>query len=316
MKDSDYKNAYERQKAARKQAEELLETKSREVYEANQSLLQAYNKLKDQKAQILHQEKLASIGQLSAGVAHEINNPLAYIKSNLSSLSRYVDDVKVVFSAYEKSIEKVADNKLSLEENIAGLDAIKKERDIDFVLNDIVDLVSECIEGADKVHEIVKGLKNFSRRDDESDLVCVDINECLENTIKLIWNEIKYKANLEKSLGDIPCVMGRPGSLSQVFLNIIVNASHAIKESGTIKVKTFVVGEAVVVEIADDGCGMNSETMVKIFDPFFTTKKTGEGTGLGMSISHGIIKKHGGEITVDSVENKGTVFSIYLPIER
>lgn len=314
MKDKDYKNAYERQKLARKQAEELLETRSAELYEANQSLLEAFNKLKDQKAQILHQEKLASIGQLSAGVAHEINNPLAYIKSNLNSLESYVGDISAIFSIYEETIQKISKNNENREEYIASLDAVKKERDLAFILQDIVDLVGDCVDGANKVHEIVKGLKSFSRRDEEDEPVCVDVNQCLENTIKLIWNEIKYKANLEKDLGDIPCVMGRPGNLSQVFLNLIVNASHAIEESGTIAIKSSVIGKAVVIEIADNGSGMDSDTMTKIFDPFFTTKKQGEGTGLGLSISHGIIKKHGGEILVDSVQGEGTVFSIYLPV--
>lgn len=311
MADIDYKAAYERQKLARERAEDALENRSRELYDSKAALEEAYKKLKDQKSQMLHQEKLASIGQLSAGVAHEINNPVGFVKSNLKTLGQYTQDLISLLQLYKETIHPVLE---SLEtENITRLE---DECDIDYIIEDIPELLKDSIDGTDRISEIVNELKTFSRVDsDEKEKL--DVNRCIENTIKLVNNEIKYKADLEQSLGDIPLTMGYPGSLSQVVLNMLVNASHAITDEqgmGKITIGTSVQDQWILVAIEDNGCGIDEETMNKMFDPFYTTKEVGVGTGLGLSISTGIIKKHGGSIEVSSEVGKGTCFTLRLPV--
>ena len=316
MSSDKYKAAYERQKLAREQAENALENYSRDLYESNQQLKNLYEKLKNQKSQLLHQEKLASIGQLSAGVAHEINNPVGFIKSNLISLKNYAEDMTQLMKNYQLLIDSLSESNDKTKTIVATITEQQEDIDIEYIIEDLPNLIDESLEGADRITKIVDGLKNFSRIDnDEKEKL--DINACIESTLKLVQSEIKYKAELKLNLGDIPLTMGYLGNLSQVILNMLVNASHAMEEFGLITVRTTWQKESpeyIIIEIKDNGSGMSEATQDKIFDPFYTTKDVGIGTGLGLSISIGIIKKHGGTIAVDSELGKGTCFTISLPM--
>ncbi|QIZ76357.1 sensor histidine kinase [Ferrimonas lipolytica] len=307
-----YKAAYERQKKARAKAEDILETKSRELYDKNQSLVEAYNNLKAHKAQLVHKEKLASIGQLSAGVAHEINNPLAFVKSNLNSLGRYTANFKLMLECYEQAFAQLSEQQLPPGLN-SHIEQMRSELDMAHLLEDLDDLMSESLSGITRIEDIVKGLKSFARPpSDQSEPF--NINDCIKNTIKLVWNEIKYKAKLDVSLSEVPDTVGYPGEISQVVLNLLVNATHAIDDTGTITVTTSCNDNLIELRVSDNGCGISEHHLSKIFDPFFTTKDSDSGTGLGLSIAHAIIKKHRGNIDVTTQTDQGTTFTICLPI--
>lgn len=313
MSNLDYKAAYERQTKAREMAEEQLENRSRELYDLNQNLMSALNKLKDQKTQLVHNEKLAGIGQLAAGIAHEINNPSAYVKSNVNSLKRYIESLGSAFQEFESILTTcVGDGKCDtslLEER----NAIYKRHDIEFVLGDLDDTINDTMEGLDRIEDIVTSLKDFSRPD-QIEPVHFNINDCIENTIKVAWNQIKYKCKLQKNLSPVPDLRGQPGSMGQVFLNLLINASHAIEDFGDIVIDTAVKDNNIEISIQDTGCGIDPGDTLKIFDPFFTTKPDGKGTGLGLSISNTIVKKHGGRMAVESQPGEGTCFKIFLPV--
>ncbi|WP_086933700.1 sensor histidine kinase [Agarilytica rhodophyticola] len=310
MPEVDYKAAYERQKKAREIAENNLENKSRELFESNQSLVQAYNRLKDQKAQLLHQEKLASIGQLAAGVAHEINNPTGFVKSNLRTMVSYAQSFTKIVESYEDLINDTSNGDTEIKSKVKK---IRRKNDLDFIMEDMFDLLEESLEGTERIEDIVMGLKNFARPDqDEKQLF--SLNECIESTLKLVNNEVKYKADIELDLGEIPEIEGKPGAISQVILNLVVNAADAIPEHGNIFIATAVDKKEIKMSIRDNGSGIPQDILTKIYDPFFTTKEVGKGTGLGLAISHGIIQKHGGRLTVESKEGEGTEFTIALPV--
>ncbi len=265
--------------------------------------------------QLTHAEKMVSLGTIAAGVAHEINNPISFIQSNLSTLKDYYGRVTEVLNLYEvlsKSAKK-NDHQYLLQE-LESIDQKKKEKDFVFLLSDIGQALNDSLEGTDRIKEIVQGLRSFSRND-ESVLGFVDLNEVLEGTLKLVWNELKYKCEVKKDFDTLPLLRCYPRQLSQVFMNLLLNASQSIIEHGKVTVKTEANSEGIIVTIADTGKGMSKEVLSKIFDPFFTTKAVGAGTGLGLSISYGIIKKHGGVIEVESEEGKGSTFKVILPFE-
>jgi two-component system NtrC family sensor kinase len=257
---------------------------------------------------------MASIGQLAAGVAHEINNPIGFISSNLNSLRRYTDKIAAFSRMQNEAIEKIPTNgDGQIEKILEEIREQKKSIKFDYIVDDLGNIIDESLDGADRVRKIVRDLKSFSRSDD-SEFTSADINAGIESTINIVWNELKYKATLEKEFGVIPPTRCNIGQLNQVFMNILVNASHAIPTQGTITVKTRSADGNIYVAIADTGTGIPAETLGKIFDPFFTTKEVGKGTGLGLSIAYDIIKKHKGEIKVDSEVGKGTSFTISIPI--
>jgi signal transduction histidine kinase len=193
------------------------------------------------------------------------------------------------------------------------VDGLKEKLDIDFIMSDLTDIVTESKTGIERVRKIVQDLKDFAHVD-KTEFQLADINEGIEKTLQLVWNEIKYKTTVEKDYGDIPQIACMPGQLNQVYMNLLVNASQAIEKHGIIRIKTHADETNVYIEISDDGCGVVEENRSKIFDAFFTTKPVGEGTGLGLSISYTIIQKHGGDIRIQSEERKGTTFLITLPI--
>ncbi len=267
--------------------------------------------LADSQSQLQQSEKMASVGQLAAGVAHEINNPIGYVHSNLSSLTRYIQNIFLVLDAYGQ-LERspgVAQSEL------AALRALKERVELDYMRQDLVSLLAESEEGITRVEKIVRDLKDFSYLD-QAEWQCVDLHVGLENTISIVGHELKYKADLVKEYGDLPPVECLASQLNQVFMNLLVNAAHSIEQHGTITIRTGRDGEQVWITIADTGKGIEPRHLKRIFDPFYTTKPVGVGTGLGLSVSYGIIQKHGGTIDVQSELSKGTVFTIRLPVAQ
>jgi signal transduction histidine kinase len=287
-----------------------------QVEQINRQLEKAFTELKNAQSQIIQQEKMASIGQLAAGVAHEINNPMAFIISNLGSLKKYSNKIIQFVSSQEKALAELvkvegADNETmaSIHKNI---EETKRSLKIDFIMRDIEELLTEALEGADRVKIIIQDLKGFARIANESAMA--DINEGIESTINIIWNELKYKAKLEKEFSKIPLTKCNLGQLNQVFMNILLNAVQAIEIQGEIRVKTWTESNSIFISIADTGTGIPSEILTRIFEPFFTTKEVGKGTGLGLSVTYDIIKRHEGEIRVESELGKGTTFTIIIPV--
>lgn len=271
-------------------------------------LEKAYTELKATQTKVVQQEKMASIGQLAAGVAHEINNPMGFISSNLGTLGKYLERmteyVRFLSETGEASREAAP---------LPGLTEKRKALKIDHIMQDGKDLISESLEGAERVRTIVRNLKSFSRVD-ESQYKPADINECIESTINIVWNELKYKANLARELGDIPMIRCYPQELNQVFMNLLVNAAQAIEKQGDITVRTWHDADSVFAAVTDTGCGIPEAARNRIFEPFFTTKEVGKGTGLGLSITYDIVKKHNGDIIVESEPGKGSTFTVRLPI--
>ncbi len=265
--------------------------------------------LSDAHRAVYQQEKLASIGQLAAGVAHEINNPMGFISSNLSTLGKYLDKINSYETAMVEVVERRGDREAA--EEIAGL---RKKMKIDFILRDITSLLEESREGAERVRRIVQDLKSFSHVD-AVECKFASVNDCLDSTLNMARNEIKYVADVEREYDpDLPPLNCYPQQLNQVFMNLLVNAAHAIDGHGVIRIKTFREADAIVVRISDTGKGIAPEHLTRIFEPFFTTKEVGKGTGLGLSISYDIIKKHGGRIDVESAVGSGSTFTIHLPL--
>jgi two-component system NtrC family sensor kinase len=281
-----------------------------ELRATTQELQKAYVELKDAQLQIFQQEKMASIGQLAAGVAHEINNPMGFISSNLGTLNKYVDRLAEFIGASDLALSHCSDDVV-----VTTLKETRKKLKVDYIMDDSRQLIAESQDGASRVRRIVQDLKSFSRVD-QAESALVNLNEALETTINIAWNEIKYIAVLNREFGDIPRIKCFPQLLNQVFLNLLVNAAHAMGENqGSITIRTWSENANVFVSVADTGCGIPEEIRQRIFEPFFTTKEVGKGTGLGLSISYDIIRKHGGEISVESELGHGTTFTARLPIE-
>ena len=311
----------------RKKAEEKLkqavvdELKSRELMismlddnnQARAELQKRLDELKQAQRMLIQSEKLASIGQLSAGIAHEINNPLGFINSNIATLDKYIDTLSEILRAQEILKAAVEQNNLEKAKKVSeDLRVLEKKLDLNYILTDIDALIRESKDGVERIRRIVLDLKTFSRRD-QDERVPANINKVIEGVVNIVWNEIKYKAELHKEYGTVPDIDCNPQQIGQVFINLLVNAAQAIKDKGSIFIRTYTIGEKIAVEVEDTGYGMDQETMGKIFDPFFTTKEVGKGTGLGLSVSYEIVKKHNGDIEVKSQPGKGTTFIVWLP---
>jgi len=279
-----------------------------ELNRKNIRLNEALAALKQSQAKVLHQEKMASIGQLAAGVAHEINNPIGFISSNLSTLGKYLSRIGGFLALQSECIAAGAPP-----EQVESVRQQQASLKIDYIVKDLEDLVRESMEGAERVRTIVADLKCFSRVD-ESECRQADLNECLRSTINIAWSGIKNKATLKKELGEIPPTRCYPQQMSQVFMNLLVNAAQAIERQGVISVRSWEEDGYVCFSFADTGQGIPETNLIRIFEPFFTTKEVGKGTGLGLSIACDIVKKHNGEITVRSEPGKGTVFTVRIPV--
>ena len=257
--------------------------------------MDAHQRLVENQQQLIHSEKMAFLGQLAAGVAHEINNPVGYVMSNLETL---IDDIK------------------DLQDNGAGRAARSNDPDhlpLTPFFGETQEILQESITGLERVKDIVQGLKNFARPA-ESEIKSADINHEVEVALKIVSNELGHKCTVVKNLGDLPSLECRPGQLNQVFANLLANAAQAITKHGTITVTTQFTGSEILVQVADDGIGIEEKHLSQLFTPFFTTKPTGQGTGLGLSVSYGIIQKHNGTIEVETEAGKGSTFTVRLPV--
>nr|WP_321398706.1 ATP-binding protein [uncultured Desulfobacter sp.] len=265
--------------------------------------------------QLTQTDKLASIGQLAAGIAHEINNPVGYVTSNLNSLDEYLADIRKLIKMDRSLINDLKETNLpdNLANMVEKVNDYARGIDVDFLQEDMEELIQDCIDGLDRIKKIVIDLKDFAHPG-KKDIEPVDVNACIETTLNVAANELKYKTTVHKDLGNLPLIQGIPQQLNQVFLNILVNAAQAIETRGEITIKTWQKDHNVCLTISDTGCGIAPKHISKIFDPFFTTKEVGKGTGLGMNIAYNIIQQHGGTITVKSEIGKGTTFTVTLPV--
>ncbi|MCD6064847.1 MAG: histidine kinase, partial [Flavipsychrobacter sp.] len=299
----------------------MLETKvserTHELKISNQELNKTLQELKEAEMQLVESEKMASLGQLTAGIAHEINNPINFVTSNVKPLKR---DVDMLLTMIEQ-VETITLNDGPLEDKKRKIMELKEEYDFDYLKTEIDHLLKGINEGSSRTAEIVKGLRIFSRLD-EDDLKKASINEGIDSTIVIVNNLLDSRITIDRQYGNIPMVECYPGKLNQVFLNIITNGIHAIKSKfkeqagGKVTITTTNTEDNVAIKIADNGTGMDELTKKRLFEPFFTTKDVGEGTGLGMSIAYNTIKKHNGTITVNSIPGEGTEFIIEIPITQ
>lgn len=266
-------------------------------------LNKAHHELKEAQGQLVQSEKMASLGQLSAGVAHEINNPIGFVLSNLDIIQEYATDLFEVVDSFENIMqEKAMDN----------LQTIKSEKDYNYIRDDLDEIMKDTRAGLIRVRDIVSDLKNFSRID-QSEYQPISLAEVIRSSLKLVSNEIKYNCKVHEDLDEKVWINGSAGQLGQVIVNFLVNASQAIEDNGDLFIEVKLNKNKAVMTIRDTGCGIDEETKKKIFDPFFTTKPVGVGTGLGLSVSFSIIEKHAGFLTVESKVGEGTEFKVEFP---
>ena len=284
---------------------EKVALRERALKESYEKLSNINNELKQSESQLVQSEKMASIGVLAAGVAHEINNPIGFIRSNLEVIEDYFSDIEKYYHEFNDT--------LASEEDKENHKKLAKKYELEFLFDDTPPLIKSSISGVDRVSEIVKNLKTFARID-QVDKALTDINEGLSATLNMVHNELKYNCKVHVDLQTLPRVHVFPGKLNQVFMNLLINAGQSITDNGDIFVRTFVDEGNIVIEIEDTGSGIEPEYIGQIFTPFYTSKPIGEGTGLGLSISHQIIEQHNGKITVKSELGKGSCFSVYIPI--
>ncbi|MFN4341058.1 MAG: bacteriohemerythrin [Azonexus sp.] len=304
--------AEERLRAHQNQLEQIVAERTSELAKANseleadrKALEELLARVEEAQQQLLQSEKMAAIGQLAAGVAHEINNPVGFVNSNLGTLKTYIGQLFAVIDAYESAANGGDPGQIA---------AARQKADLDFLREDLPALLAESQEGLGRVTKIVQDLKDFSRVD-QAEYQLADLNRALESTLNVVWNELKYKADVVRELGDIPEVECIPAQINQVFMNLLVNAAQAIETRGRITVRSGTENGHVWFEVADTGKGMSPEVCKRVFEPFFTTKPVGQGTGLGLSISYDIIvKKHHGRFDVSSTPGEGTTFRLWLPL--
>jgi len=294
-----------------------LEKKVRErtsrLAETFNELQKTHNDLQNAQSQLLQSEKFSAIGQLAAGIAHEINNPIGYINSNLQTLEKYLVHYKQLLGFLNK-LEKALNNKDQqlVAQIITSWERVRQETNFTFIEGDIGNLIKESMEGTENMRKIVADLCAFARPDKETEDF-VNVEALMESMLNIVHNEIKYKAQLRKDYGTVASIMCNPQKIGQVFVHLLTNAAHAIEGKGFITVKTYAKDQYVCVDISDTGCGISPENITRIFDPFFTTKPVGRGVGLGLSVSYDIVRKHGGTITFSSRVGQGTTFTVMLP---
>ncbi len=289
---------------------EELKNANAELADINKKLHSTLENLKAAHEQLVQSEKMASLGELTAGIAHEINNPVNFVSSSIQPLKDDLADVLTIIKEYERVI-----GEKHLENEFEELSRLRRDTSEILMGTEISDLLKGIEEGAKRTSEIVKGLRNFSRMD-QNEFMKANLNDSLESTLMLLHNTYKNRIEINKEYGNIPEIDCYPGQINQVFMNILSNAVQAITGEGSIFIKTWQEGDQVKISLKDTGAGMTDEVRKKIFNPFFTTKEVGKGTGLGLSISYGIIEKHKGQIEVFSKKAKGSEFVISIPIHQ
>lgn len=298
--------------------EELAEREVR-LYEMNRTL---DDKVRERTAQLeealvrlVQSEKLASIGHLAAGVAHEINNPVGFVGGNIQTMGEYFDSLDQAVGLAERLTSEVEAGQLEEARKTAvEMDSLKEKLQIEYIRGDMKGLIQESKDGVDRIRKIVLDLRSFSREGSDEKQELARIEEIIRGVLRIVQSEVKYKADVIENFGETPEILCYPQKLSQVFVNLLVNACQAMSERGEIRITTSTQGEKVCVEVSDSGKGIPADKLSHIFDPFFTTKPVGEGTGLGLSVSYEIIKQHEGDMQVVSEVGKGTTFQILLPV--
>jgi signal transduction histidine kinase len=291
--------------------EAAVEERTRKLSQANEALQAEIIERRHLESQLVQSEKLASIGQLAAGVAHEINNPIGYICSNFSTLDSYLSNLFEILAAYEAG-------EPDMPAAPAGRLARLRERiGLSFLKEDVPSLMQESKEGIARVRQIVQDLKDFSRVDSAQEWQLADLHHGIDSTLNIVASEVRYRADVVREYGRLPEIECLPSQINQVVMNLVVNAAHAMgRERGLITLRTGADGDRVWFEVADNGSGIAPEVLPRIFDPFFTTKPVGQGTGLGLSLSYGIVQKHHGRIDVQSAPGRGTTFRVVLPVRH
>ena len=296
--------------------EDKVKDRTAKLNQKNIELEETNTNLKEAQVQLLQAEKMASVGQLAAGVAHEINNPVGFVSSNISTLNDYVATYQMLFAQVTALLN--SDDEAQRSALIADIKQNVIDKDMAFINEDISDLLKDSTEGLHRVADIVKGLKLFSRVDSDG-VQFHNINDCVRTTLAMVNNQLKYVCTVETNLGSVPAVTMNIGKISQVVTNLLINAGQAVESTGKhgrVIISTLVVNNFVELRVEDTGCGIPKSNLDKLFNPFFTTKPEGQGTGLGLSISFGIAQEHGGRLSVSSIENEGSVFTLALPIAK
>jgi signal transduction histidine kinase len=297
-----------------KRTKEELFASDMEVCKMLLKVEEVFEELKQAQRQLLQSERMASIGQLAAGVAHEINNPIGFINNNMEILAQYIQDFTKVFQIIETLKQPVNDGDLDKVRAILNqLETFEQEIDFNYIINDVNGLLGQSIRGLERVKKIVLDLKTFSRQENSERMESIKIEEVIDSILSIVQSELKYKVVLTKEYGQTPLIKCNPERIGQVLINLLINASQAITDKGEIKIKTYSQEGYLIVDIADTGRGIPPENLKKIFDPFFTTKPVGQGTGLGLSVSYEIVKKHQGDIAVKSKVGEGSTFTVRLP---
>jgi len=310
--DYNYKKAYLREKSARDQLETLLEDKTWALFIVNQELEEKLETVKNQQITLMQSEKMATLGTLSAGMAHEINNPLAYITSNVESIKF----IKPVLVSLMTAAQQFVDKSISVSQLESILVQLNQENDLSFIVDDIDDLVDDTQEGLERIAHIVNNLVDFASLKDNVTAMA-DITESLNSTLKLLDNQLGTCA-IELHIEKLPLTRCNISSMKQMFVNLLINAKHACDDlrdqQGKIRVKLFANENNIYIEVADNGCGMDADTLKQMFDPFFTTKPVGQGTGMGMAIVYNVLKEHNGTIEVESEVGMGSLIRCVIPI--
>lgn len=279
--------------------------------ERTRAMKQAYSKLERQTLQLMDQDKLATLGQLTAGVAHELRNPTTFLSSNINQMDKYFGNLVSYLTAQEKVLHELDPDGPMAEE----LGQERKTLKVDFITRDAATLIDDCREAIDRIRHIIEGIRDFSRKIDDG-MREVDLNGQIESTLRIVWNELKYKTTVQRDFGTLPEVFCHPQKMNQVFTNLLVNAAQSIDKEGEVTITTRQENDQAMIQITDTGCGIPAGHLEKIFEPYFTTKEAGSGTGLGLAIVKQIIDEHEGTITVDSTPGQGTTFTIRIPLKK
>jgi len=296
----------EQEQTARQRAEWIAAEKTQALEEANRQL-------KEQQAQLVQSERLAALGQMAAGIAHELNNPIGFVFNNLTTLDEYVTSLSQYVQEYKKLAEAGRQGSNQKEQAWERIATLARQEDLEYILNDAGPLLQESRDGAERVRRIAKELRDFSRSD-AGEWLEADVNKEIETALKFAAPALAEKAQVETQLGELPLLVCCPGQLNQVFTNLLTNAAQAISAEGVVRVFSAVQEGHIHIEVRDTGSGIPGDQLEDIFEAFYTTKKAGQGTGLGLSISKAIVEKHKGSLKVQSEVGRGTCFTIRLPL--